>query len=191
MTLEADNVTIATTGAAYTCEAADRATIPMPTKYNDTLDDLWLDLGYLGPDGIEEDYNDDRKTFVAWQGGTIVRTTISQSEATFKFVMLESKRIVVELYHKGSQVVTVGGGSNGYQLDVMAPTSDRRAFVFDVIDGDTVERILIENGEVSDRASIKYVSDDLTADEVTITSYPVSGRVCRKFTNRATWAPAA
>jgi hypothetical protein len=187
MSTSSDNVTIAITGAVYASEPG--ATITAPTTYNSALDTDLEDVGYISDAGIEEGYNDDRKVFHAWQGGAIVRTVISSSEQTFKFTMIESKRKVLELYHKGSTMVS--DGVDGYKLDVMTPTVDRRAWLFDVIDGDEIERIFIEDGEVSDRGSIKYVSDDLTMYEVTVTSYPVDGRVCTKFSNRASWAPAA
>jgi hypothetical protein len=190
--LNADNATIAVTGAVFVCEAADLATITMPAKFNDALVDEWLNLGLIGPDGLEEGKEDDRKTFYAWQGGQIVRVTTATSATTYKFAMLESKRQTQELYYKGSKIVTVAGSGNGYQLDILAPQPDKRAFVFDIIDGDNADRHLVEKAEVSDRSAIKRVSDDLTLWEVTITAYPVSGgRVARQFSNRASWAPAA
>jgi hypothetical protein len=190
--LNSDNATIAVTGAVYTCEAADLLTIPMPAKFNDALDDAWLNVGLIGPDGIEEGKEDDRKTFYAWQGGQIVRVTTATSATTYKFAMLESTRYTQELYYKGSKIVAVSGSGNGYQLDILPPTPDKRAFVFDILDGDNMDRHLVERAEVSDRAAIKRVSDDLTLWEITITAYPVSGqRVARQFSNRASWAPAA
>jgi hypothetical protein len=183
----ASNVDVAVTGAVYATANGDTAAAP--TTAVSALDVLFADLGYISDDGITESYNDDTSEIKAWQGGTIVRTIISGSKATLKFQMIENKREVVELYHKGS--VVVSDGATGYKMDVMVPTPDRRSFVVDVIDGDDHERIYIADGEVSSRSDIVYKSDTQIGYEVEITMYPNNGVVCTKFSDKASWAPAA
>lgn len=186
MSQVAGNVDVAVTGAVYATKKGDVA--DAPTTAIETLDVLFADLGYISDDGVTESYNDDTTEIKAWQGGTIVRTIISGSKATLKFKMIENKREALELYHKGS--VVVSDGDTGWKIDVMTPTPDRRSFVVDVIDGDDVERIYIADGEVSSRSDITYKSDEEIGYEVEITMYPNNGVVCTKFSNKASWATA-
>lgn len=186
MSTSSANVDVAVTGACYASAAGD--TPDAPTTATDILDVLFADLGYISDDGVTESYNDDTTEIKAWQGGTIVRTIISGSKATIKFKMIENKREVVELYHKGS--VVVSDGATGWKMDVMVPSPDRRAFVIDVIDGDDHERIYIADGEVSNRSDITYKSDEAIGYEVEITMYPNNGVVCTKFSDKASWATA-
>lgn len=187
MSTNASNVNVAVTGAVYATANGDVA--DAPDTAISTLDVLFADLGYVSDDGITEAYNDDTTEIKAWQGGTVVRTIISGSKATLKFMLIENKREVVELYHKGS--VVVSDGSTGFKIDVMVPTPDRRSFVLDVIDGNDHERIYIPDGEVSSRSDITYKSDTQIGYEVEITMYPNNGVVCTKFCDKASWAPAA
>lgn len=180
------NVNVAVTGAVYGSGAG--TTPAAPTTSVSVLDMLFADLGYISSDGIVEGYADTTTEIKAWQGGTVVRTIISGSTATLKFAMIESKREVMELFHKGS--VMVSDGDVGFKIDIMMPTPDARSFVVDVIDGNDHERIYVANGEVSARADVTYKSDQEKKYEVTITMYPVNGVVCTKFSDKASWAPA-
>lgn len=186
MSLSAVNVNVAITGAAYA--AAAGATVTAPTTASSVLDTDLKDLGYLSEDGIEEQYSEDTTEIQAWQGGAVVRKVISSSEASFHFTMIENKREVVELFHKGS--VMDDDGSTGWKIDVLTPNGERRAFVFDVVDGADIIRIYVPNGEVTERGSISYVGTDAIGYEVTVTAYPTNGVVCTKFSNKASWATA-
>lgn len=187
MSTSSANVNVAVTGAVYGTANGDAPT--PPTTAISTLDVLFADLGYISDNGITEAYNDTTTEIKAWQGGTIVRTVISASKATIKFMMIENKREAAELFHKGS--VVVSDGSTGYRMDVMVPSPDRRKFVLDIIDGNDHLRIYIADGEVSNRSDITYKSDTQIGYEVEITMYPVAGVVCTKFSDKASWAPAA
>lgn len=178
MPLDPDNVRVALTGAVYT---APKGT----TQPGDALDAWptgWVDLGWISDDGVTESYNDDTTEIKAWQGGTTVRRVISASEATLKFVCIETKPDVLELFHKGS--VVTGGG-----IDVYAPTADERAFGLDVIDGDTHLRLIIARGEVTERADVVYKSDQAVGYEMTVTAYPDdNGLVMTKFSDDLAWS---
>lgn len=183
----AANVNVAITGAVYASGAGDEP--DAPTTAISALDMLFADLGYISDDGVTEAYDDNTTEIKAWQGGATVRVITSSSTATLKFMVIENKREALELYHKGS--VVVSDGASGYKMDVMVPSPDRRSFVVDVIDGNDHERIYVADGEVSDRSDIVYKTDTEIGYEVTVTMYPVNGVVCTKFSDKASWAPAA
>lgn len=183
MATVAANVNVAITGAVYASTSG--STITPPTTASSTLDTDLKDLGFIGESGITEHYEEDTTEIKAWQGGAVVRSMISSSACTFQFTMIENKGSVVELYHKGS--VIESDGSTGFKIDVLSPQADRRAFVFDVVDGSDLVRIFVADGEVTERGDIVYVTDDVIAYPVTVTAYPNDDVVCTKFTNKAAW----
>lgn len=164
--LDTNNVDVAITGAVY--RASRDATVP--TSPTEVLDEEFFEFGWIGESGIVEDPKDETTEKKAWQHGTIVRRLITGNSHTFKFTVWETNALSLETYHKGSTIETAGGVST---LRVKAPTTQRWMFVFDVIDGDKHMRIVVEDGEVTERGQIVYKNDEIIAYEMTITAYPL------------------
>lgn len=168
MALDANNVRVGVTGAVYVAPTSTT----LPSTVTTSLDAAFRDLGYVSEDGITEEYDEDTEEIKAWQNGVTVRRVITSSTATLNFTLIESKANVLELFHKGSSVVT--DGSTGYKINVKAPAPDRRSFVFDVVDGDDVIRIVVPDGEVTERGEVVYKNDEPVGYEVTVTCYPTT-----------------
>lgn len=184
MSLSANAVRVAVTGAAYV--APPKTTLP--TDSESTWNAAFTDIGWISDDGITESNSADSTEIKGWQGGQTVRKVISSSEMTFSFTAIETSKTVLELYHKGSKVVTTTGKS---VLAVKAPGPDRRTFGFDVIDGDSHIRIVIPDGEVTETGDITYKGDEAIAYELTITAYPgPDGTVAFKYSNDPAWSAA-
>ncbi|MEU7160331.1 hypothetical protein [Streptomyces chrestomyceticus] len=182
MPLNANAVRVALSGAAYVApkgtEGPKDAVSPWPPAATD--------IGWISEDGITESNSADTTEIKGWQGGQTVRKVISSSEMTFKFTAIETSKSVLELYHKGSKIVTKDGASI---LAIKAPGTDRRWFGFDVIDGDSHVRIWVPDGEVSETGDITYKGDEAIAYELTITAYPgPDGTVAYKYSNDPAWA---
>lgn len=186
MTLVADNVRVAVTGAIYSGPTDATA----PTDADAAWAGTYTDHGYVSEDGIEESYSDDTTEIKAWQGSTVVREVISGSKAQLHFTLIETKFANLELYHKGSVVEETAPSSGKWKMDVLVPGPDRRSFGLDVIDGDELIRIFIREGEVVERGNIVYKGDEAIGYEVTLTAYPVAGVVLTKFSNSDAWDPS-
>ncbi|MFE2409845.1 hypothetical protein ACFXDE_16030 [Kitasatospora sp. NPDC059408] len=181
MALNADAVRVALTGAAY---SAPKGTTP-PTDATSTWPAAAVDLGWISDDGVTESNSADTAEIKAWQHGATVRKVVSGSEMSFKFTCIETSRAVLELYHKGSKVVTTSGKS---VLAIKAPGSDRRMFGFDVVDGNSHLRIVVPDGEVTEVGDITYKSAEAIAYELTITAYPgTDGTVAYKYSDDPAW----
>lgn len=180
MSLLASAVRVGITGEGYVAAVGTAA----PTTSVSALNASFIGLGYVSEEGITESYDDTIEDIVAWQGATVVRSTTTASKATLSMKLIESKGAVAKLYHKGSTVAIVSAGQ--WKMDVIAPTADPRAFVFDVIDGSKHLRIYVANGEVTERGEIVYANGEAIGYEVTITCYPDSSNiVLTKFTDDA------
>lgn len=166
MTLNSDNVRVAITGAVYTAPFGT----PLPSTFDSALDPAFVNLGFLGEDGVVESYSDESKDVKAWQNGAVVRRRISSTETVLSFTMIETTNHVLELFHKGSAVVS--DGATGYKMYVKPPAADPRVLVADVVDGDDIIRIVAPAAEVTERTDISY--GDEVAYGVKVTSYPTT-----------------
>ncbi|MFE4514420.1 hypothetical protein ACFRMQ_09555 [Kitasatospora sp. NPDC056783] len=184
MTLNANQVRVAITGAAY---AAPRGT-KAPTDATSPWPADAVDIGWISDDGITESNSADVTEIKAWQGGATVRKVVSGSEMTFKLTAIETSKTTLELYHKGSKVT---GASGKAVLAIKAPGPDRRMFGFDVVDGDSHIRIVVPDGEVTEVGDLVYKGDEALAYELTITAYPAAdGTVAIKFSDDPAWLAA-
>jgi len=187
MALDATDVRVGVSGAVY----VGSSTATLPTTAAGTIDSSLTDVGYISEDGVTETYEDETTEITAWQNGAVVRRLITSSQCSLAFTMIESKAKVLELFHKGSTVVSDGAG--GHKINVLAPGTDRRRFVLDVVDGTDVIRVVVHNGEVTERGEIAYKSDEAVGYPVTVTCYPATvggddNVVLTKLSNAAGWS---
>lgn len=182
MALNANAVRVAITGAAYVAPLGTTG----PVDSTSNVPAAAVDVGWISDEGITESNTAESTEIKGWQGGQTVRKVVSSSAVTFAFTAIETSKTVLELYHKGSKVVTTTGKS---VLAVKAPGPDRRMFIFDVIDGDKHIRIVVPDGEVSETGDIAYKGDSAIAYALTVTAYPgADGTVALKYSDDPAWA---
>ena len=145
MTLDASKVRVAITGAISVGPIGTTA----PTGTASAITPR-VDLGYVGEDGVTESQPGagDSNPIKAWQ-----------------FVLLETKKQVIELYYKTTVTQTVTEGS--YEIDSTA-TDAGHDFVIDVVDGAELERVHIPRGFVSEVGDKVYANGEAIGYEVTI-----------------------
>lgn len=183
--LAAADVRVGITGAIYsrrfTPDGIDditNATDPVPSDF--------VGHGYANEDGLTENHDDSVDTVVAWQGAVVVRSIRTESVMTMEFTLLQTRGSVLELFHPGSHVEANGDGE--YVMHVKPPTAERREFVFDMVDGDTLTRYYIGAGELTERGEVPHSNGDPTQYPMTITCYPdANGDLCRKYSNSSAW----
>lgn len=188
MALDANEVRVAISGEVHAAPIGTAA----PTTAVSALNAAFVGLGYNSEDGVVESYEESVESIRAWQNGATVRTVTSESEARLAFTMIQTNRSTLELFHKGS--VMVSDGATGFKLNVIMPTPDPRAFVLDVIDGTEHIRIYVPDGEVIERGEVEYISGGAVGYPVTISCKPVTvdgvENVCfQKFSISPDWDP--
>lgn len=185
MTLNADNVRSALTGAVYVAPTGST----QPTTATEAWDAAFVDLGYLSEDGITEAHSTDWNIVRAWQNRAIVRQLLTGSDATFAFTLIETTRAGLEVYHVGSTVTTEG--PSNYRLEIQEPSEQYQVWGIDVVDGDDHIRIIIPDGTVSETGDVTYQNGETIGYPITITARPDSeGVVAVKLFDSATWASA-
>src|SRR5690606_2517875 len=144
----AGNVRVAITGGVYRAPLGTT----LPTDADGALNAAFVNLGYIGEDGVTEAHEDSVENIVAWQNAQVVRAARTESLATISFMMIESNVNTLETFHPGSVMTEPSPGT--FKLEVKPPTAGAQAWVLDVIDGDVHQRIAIGNGEVTERGEV-------------------------------------
>jgi len=161
MSLTADSVRVGVTGAVY----AGDTTATAPAAADSALVGF-SNLGYVGPDGVEETRDRSTNQIRAWQNSDLVREVITEATATFTFMLMETNADVLELYY-GTTVDPLDGS---VEVNPSA-TGGKKSFVIDVIDGDSAIRTYIPTGEILAVESQTAANGEAVMYGVTITAY--------------------
>lgn len=167
MATSSSNVRVAGSGeiaVGLTTATAPTDTGALPTGFTG--------LGYLSEDGFTEARERSVEDILGWQNGDTVRSVVTDSNLSYTFTMIETKKETVELFY-GTTVTQ--SATNGNYVIVPASTGGRKSFILDVIDGTSLKRIYIPLGEVSEVGEVTYANGEPIGYEVTIRSYPDSG----------------
>lgn len=133
----------------------------------------WVDLGSMSTDGLSESLKQTRTDFKRWGSISIYKSVITDEAHTFKVTFLESNANVLGLFYRTGTTPTPDSTSHIISIvDDTTGTIDRRAFVFDLLEGTNHARFYCPRVEVTDVDDPVYVTDKLTQYGVTLTAYP-------------------
>jgi len=155
------------------------ATPATPIAFDSVLPGTFFPLGAVSEDGLSYGFDEDSQEFIAWGQLTPFRTQITKSLRTFQVTLWETNRAICKSAMYRLPIATVTPDVSGdYAFEETAtPTPDRRAWVFDVVDGPTLERFYVPLGEVTDRDDVAFKSDEIAGYNLTITAYADSDGV--------------
>lgn len=181
--LDATEVRVAVTGELYKAPLGTA----LPTTPTASLNAAFKGLGYVSEDGVTENWDDSVETIIAWQNATVVRSATTSSTGTLGLTLIQTRGSVLEAYHRGSQITNPSGSI--YQLDVKPITADPSVWVLDVVDGTKHLRIVVPNGEITERGEIQYANGQPVGYPITISFYPdANGNLLQKFSDDLAWS---
>lgn len=140
----------------------------LPTDANTALNVAFAGLGYVDENGVTQATSADTTDIVAW-GGDTVRKVQTSHDVTFKFALLETNVAATKEYYGQANVTDTAGA---LAIEVNSAVLDHREYVIEMKDGDRKGRIVIPDGQVTERGDISYVSGDAIKYDVTVTAYP-------------------
>jgi hypothetical protein len=144
-----------------------------PTSATSSLTGF-TELGYVSPDGLEEARDRSTNQIRAWQNGDLIREVVTESTATFSFMLMETTKAVIELFYGA----TATGSGVSTKLDVNpSSTGGTKSFVFNVVDGTSVIRTYVASGEILSVEPVTAANGDVLGYGVTVTAYPNSSGV--------------
>ena len=170
MVAVANAVQGAVTGSVYVAPASTA----VPTTIAGALNAAFNDVGYISEDGVVTSTNSDTNEIKAWQNGDIVRVIQTSHEFTLKFTMIETNEYALKAYYNS---YTHGAGAADGVVQVTGTAAFRGAWVINVVDGTDLIRIVVPDGQVTDRDDVSYVNGDPISYGVTVTCYPDSSNV--------------
>lgn len=139
-------------------------------KYND---EIQKNLGYISDDGVEEGRDEDKKEWIPWQENTPIRSDITKSVVTLKFVLWQSNKLTTGYYYGVKDEDIVENPDGSFQFDEKGkPDLAYNQVYLDVLDKGRIRRTILANAQVSERGSVKYKTDEMIGYEVTVTAYP-------------------
>lgn len=131
------------------------------------------ETGWINEDGVNIATEQDVSKFYAWQGGRLLRSKTTTSSDSFTFTAAEENPTVLGLYLPKSTTEVTGVAPD--QVAKITPaggiSSDERAFVIDLFDGDVQKRYCVIRGEVSERGEVPHQNSEMTTYTFTVDVY--------------------
>lgn len=120
--------------------------------------------GYVSSDGVTQTLNTDSTDITAW-GGDTVRTVQTGHSLQYAFTLIETNGLSLAAYYGAGNVT-------GDDVRIVAGDLPHQAWVIEVRDGDRRIRIVIPDGQVTDRDDVTFTDDSAVGYGLTITCYP-------------------
>lgn len=155
----ASDVLVGVTGAIY---GAPTGTA-LPTTAAAVLDGAFVEMGYISDAGIRENQALSTTNITAWQLGATVRKIQTAHDLTYAIDFMESSPAVLEAYY---------GNEDAGTVEIKGEQGVIQSWVFDVIDGSNIVRLVLPDGQITDKGEVSYVNANALIYPVTITCYP-------------------
>ena len=140
----------------------------LPASADATLDAGFQPMGYVSEDGVVNSNSPSAETIKAW-GGDIVKVLYTERPDEFKLTLIESKRLSVKKAVYGQNNVT-GTLSTGITTSVKSDVLESGSWVIDMVEGNTLKRIVIPDAAVTELEDINYKDDDVIGYGLTLTA---------------------
>lgn len=155
----AANVMVGVTGAVH---VAPEGTA-IPTDTTTALNAAFDDVGYISDAGVTQSIGETITNLKAWQNGDVVRKIQTEHDVTYQFTMIETSDVTLNEYY---------GNYAAGAFQITGDQLPRRRWVLEVVDGDDDLRIVIPEGQITERGDIVYQNGDAVGYQVTISCFP-------------------
>ena len=148
----------------------------LPTTATETLNAAFKDMGFVSEDGVVNSNSPDSEKIKAW-GGQTVLVVSTENNDTFQMTLIEvlNRNVASAVYNPGNVAVIEDASHNeiGYKITVNADPSEHASYVIDIrMTGGAMKRIVIPDGQISERGDITYKDDEAVGYDITVDALP-------------------
>lgn len=136
----------------------------LPTTAVIALNAAFKDVGIISEDAVNAALSNSTNDIKSW-AGSIIRKVQTESGYELEFTMLETNDEALLAYYGA-------GNYSGGRIQVTNTLPGAEAWVVDVLDGLDRLRIVIANGQVTERGDIAYKNGEPVGYNVKVTAYP-------------------
>ena len=154
----------------------------------------FIGAGYIGEDGVTEGGERSTEKVKAW-GGDTVKIIQTEHSLTFAFSFIETLNAdVLKSIYGDSNVTTTAATVSSGTIHKVLVTSDvlpRKAYIFEIKDGDARIRITVPDGQITEVGEITYSDSEVIAYAVTVECFADSNGVkATKFLDNGVYSAA-
>lgn len=147
-----------------------------PTTAVSALDAAFLNAGGISEDGLTVSFDETSTDFRFYGSRSVQRSIITEESQTFTLTMMEHNEVSLAIYHgKSLGSITPAVSTGQFSLTTGTVSSQRYAFVGQIVDDVRVTRIYAPSVQITARGDLQYSAGNPVQFEVTLTAYPVAG----------------
>jgi hypothetical protein len=146
----------------------------LPTDESTVLLPAFKSCGYISDAGLTESTSADTSEIVAW-GGDTVRKVQTKHDLTYAFEMIETNGVSAGIYYGTANVVATAASPTAgakIAIKITGAELEHGVWVFEIADGLRRGRVLLPDGQVTERGDVTYVDADSVKYPVTVSAYP-------------------
>lgn len=186
-TLEGFNAAALRVGVTGALRSAPLGTEPrtdFTTKY-DT--DVYHNWGYLSPDGISIEFDEDTNEYIPWQEMVAVRRDITKSVKNIQVTLWQFTRDNAARFFgvPGGDVTVNEDGTWGFDEEGV-PEFMHEQVILDIVDGNRAAKLTLFDAQITARSGLTIKRDDAIGLQITLSSFPAGSEYAAELQGKTT-----